>query len=96
MFAFVISFIIVIYVPLIFFSFVNTESPDRFGGWEAIHALFFVIAYRVFVFLVLVVTFGLRVGLFRIMRQKDMDIIGKDDYFFFLRKPYRSKRSTCR
>ncbi len=90
-FAFVIPFMIVIYVPMVFFSIADTESPGFFGGWEAIAVIFFVTAYLLFVFIMLVVTFGLKVGLFRIMRQKDMGVIGKDDYFFFLRKPYLSK-----
>jgi hypothetical protein len=78
-------------LPFIFFSIANTERPGFFGGWEPIVVIFFVLAYLVFVFVVLVVTFALKVADFRIMRQKDRDVIGKDDYFFFLRKPYRSK-----
>jgi hypothetical protein len=91
MMAFVIPFVIFIYVPMVVFSLVDSERPLFFEGMEVMAVVFFVLAYVLFAFIMLVVTFGLKAGLFRIMRQKDTDMVGKDDYLFFLRKPYLLK-----
>ncbi len=39
----------------------------------------------------MVITVGLRAALFKIMFQKDGNMVLRDDYFLFLRKPYLSK-----
>ncbi|WP_040278331.1 hypothetical protein [Psychroserpens damuponensis] len=91
MFAIIIPFVIVIYVPVLFISIMSAESPGFIGGWQFILVIVLMLIYVCFMFVMLVMTFGLKAGLYRIMRQKDLSIIAKDDYLFFLRKPYRSK-----
>ncbi|WP_047544754.1 hypothetical protein [Psychroserpens sp. Hel_I_66] len=91
MIAFVIPFVIVIYLPMVFFAIADAESPGFFGGMEAIAVLFFLMAYMVFGFFMVVISFGLKAGFYKIMRQKDIDSLEKDDFFFFLRKPYLFK-----
>lgn len=91
MFAAIIPFVFIIYIPLLVFGVANSTSSGAFDGLAPIAVIFVVIAYLLFIFVMMVISFGLKAGLFRIMRQKDQDVIGKEDYFFFLKKPYLSK-----
>jgi hypothetical protein len=89
--AFTIPFIFIVYIPLVLFGISDAASPGDFDGLAPIAAIFMILAYLFFVFAMMVITFGLKAGLYRIMRQKDLNIIGSDDYFYFLRKPYLGK-----
>lgn len=91
MFAFMIPFMLIVYVPLIIFGIADATNAGAYDGLGLIVFLFVIVAFLLFVFVMIVVSFGLKAGLFRIMRQKDRDVIGSDDYLFFLRKPYLSK-----
>lgn len=92
--AFIIPFIFIIYVPLLLFGIADAASSGSFDGLAPIAAIFMILAYLFFVFAMMVITFGLKAGLYRIMRQKDLDIITADDYFYFLRKPYLGKTTN--
>ncbi|MCD2260229.1 hypothetical protein [Psychroserpens luteolus] len=90
-FAFMIPFIFIVYIPLIVLGISDFSSPGDYNTLAPIAMLVAIIAYLLFVFAMMVITFGLKAGLYRIMRQKDQGIVDKDDYFFFLRKPHLSK-----
>jgi hypothetical protein len=90
-FTFIIPFLCIIYIPLVVFGVANTTQPSAYDDLAPIAILFFGVAYLLFVFAMMVIPFGLKAGLFRIMRQKDMDMIGADDFLFFLRKRYLLK-----
>ncbi|MDG5492760.1 hypothetical protein [Psychroserpens sp. SPM9] len=91
MFGFMIPFIFIIYIPLIIFGVADASNPGAYDGLAPIAMIFIFVAYLLFIFAMMVVSFGLKAGLYRIMRQKDLGIIANDDYFYFLRKPYLSK-----
>ncbi|MEM5564138.1 hypothetical protein WNY78_03435 [Psychroserpens sp. AS72] len=91
MFAFMIPFVFIVYFPLLIFGVVDSTNPGAYNGLAPIALIFVGVAYLLFIFAMIVISFGLKAGLFRIMRQKDLNEIGADDYFFFLRKPYLSK-----
>jgi len=86
-----IPFIFIVYIPLIIFGIADASDPGGYDGLAPIALLFVLVAYLLFIFAMMVITFGLKAGLYRIMRQKDLGIIGGDDYFYFLRKPHLSK-----
>jgi hypothetical protein len=91
MLAFMIPFLFIVYIPLLVFGIAEASNPGNYDGLAPIALLFVVVAYVLFVFVMIVFSFGLKAGLFRIMRLKDKDVLGSDDYFFFLRKPYLYK-----
>lgn len=91
MIGFSIAFLFMIYIPLIAFGVADGFNPGAYDGLAPIAMLFVFIAYFVFIFGMTVLSFGLKAGLYRIMRQKDLGIVGSDDYFYFLRKPHLGK-----
>ncbi|OUS03613.1 hypothetical protein A9Q86_00130 [Flavobacteriales bacterium 33_180_T64] len=91
MIAFMIPFIFIAYIPLLIFGLADATDPGQYDDLAPIALLFIIMAYVLFAFAMNVIAFGLKAGLYRIMRQKDHDSIGSDDYFFFLRRPYLNK-----
>lgn len=91
MMAFTIPFMFIIYLPLMLLGLADVTSPGAIESLAPFALLLTLIAYLLFVFAMIVVSFGLKAGLYRIIRQKDMSAIGSDDYFFFLRRPYLRK-----
>lgn len=92
--AFIIPFVFIIYIPLILFGISDAASPGSLDGLAPIALIFMGIAYLLFIFAMIVITFGLKAGLYRIMRQKDINSLAKDDYLYFLRRPYLGKTTN--
>ena len=84
-------FMFIVYIPLFVFGIADATNPGGYDDLAPIALLFVFVAYLLFVFVMIIISFGLKAGLYRIMRQKDQDIAGTDDYFFFLRRPYLGK-----
>lgn len=91
MFAFTIPFMLIVYLPLIILGIADASDPGSFDGLAPVAMIFMVSAYLLFLFAMIVISFGLKSGLYRIMRQKELNVIGGDDYFYFFRKPYLRK-----
>lgn len=91
MFAVSIPFVIIIYLPLILLGIAEATTSGSFNGLAPLAFIFIILAYFFFIFVLMVVSFGLKAALYRIIRQKDLNVIGKDDYFYFLRRPYLGK-----
>ncbi|SDR97090.1 hypothetical protein SAMN04515667_1109 [Formosa sp. Hel1_31_208] len=89
--AFAIPFVFIVYMPLILIGIADTVTNGNFETLAPIAMLFLIVAYLLFIFASMVVTFGLKAALYRIMRKKDSNDEGPDDYFYFLRKPYLGK-----
>ncbi|WP_460218051.1 hypothetical protein [Psychroserpens sp. MEBiC05023] len=89
--AFVIPFMLIVYLPLIVLGIADASDPGAYDGLAPLAAIFMLIAYLLFLFFMIVISFGLKAALYRIMRQKEINSVAKDDYFFFLRKPYFGK-----
>jgi hypothetical protein len=90
-FAFIIPFLFMIYIPLLVFGVANSTQSGAHDGLIPIAILFAVVAYLLFVFAMMVLSFGLKAAFFRMLRQKDINVIGTDDFLFFLRKRYLLK-----
>lgn len=91
MFAFMIPFMLIVYLPLIIFGIADASDPGAIDGLAPVAMLFMIVAYLLFLFAMIVISFGLKAGLYRIMRQKELSSVASDDYFFFFRKPYMGK-----
>ncbi len=91
MIGFMIPFALILYVPLIMFGLLDATNPDALESLAPLALFFVMIAYVLFVFAMIVLSFGLKAGLYRIMKQKEANVTGSDDYFFFFRRPYLRK-----
>lgn len=90
-FAFAIPFIIITYLPLLALGLADAFTYGDYSDLAPFALIFMGIAYLFFVFVMVVISLGLKTALYKIMRQKETDSTDKDDYFFFLRRRYLSK-----
>lgn len=90
-FAFIIPFLFTIYIPLLVFGVANLTQLGAYDGLAPKAILFVVVAYLLFVFAIMVLSFGFKAEFFWMLRQKDINVIGSDDFLFFLRKRYLLK-----
>ncbi|RKE98245.1 hypothetical protein [Ichthyenterobacterium magnum] len=89
--AFAIPIIMIFYVPLVVFSVFDTTNPGSVDAFMPFLALSLVIGYIILMLAILVISFALKAALFRIFAQKDFNTITKEDYLYFLKKPYLRK-----
>jgi hypothetical protein len=90
--------LMVVYIPLIFMGFfeaygTNYDPYDPYSQPELSPLMFIGIAI-VYIFLITAMStigFGLKAAFYRICRLKDFGQMGKEDYFYFFKKPYLSK-----
>jgi hypothetical protein len=90
--------LMVVYIPLIFMGFfeaygTNYDPYDPYSQPELSPLMFIGIAI-VYIFLITAMStigFGLKAAFYRICRIKDFGKMGKEDYFYFFKKPYLSK-----
>lgn len=91
MIAFTIPFLLIVYLPLIMVGIADATDPGAIDTLGPIAMIFVLVAYLLFVFAMIVITFGLKAGYYRIVRQKEINSVSGNDYFFFLKKPYLNK-----
>ncbi|WP_299227296.1 hypothetical protein [uncultured Psychroserpens sp.] len=89
--ALAIPFMIIVYLPLIFLGVVDASNPSMIDTAAPLLLLVFVLAYLILIIAVATITIALKAALYRIMFQYDMNVLGKEDYFYFLKKTYLSK-----
>ncbi|WP_106144862.1 hypothetical protein [Flagellimonas meridianipacifica] len=92
-FVVIIPFYLVAYIPMVA---VGMTDPYYFESEElpASMILFFIVYYPIMLIGVTMFTTCLTAAFLRICRRVDSDEIGKDDYFFYFKKPYLSKAFT--
>ncbi|MFK7781132.1 hypothetical protein [Psychroserpens sp.] len=86
--------IFVIYIPLIVFGILGESHSSMLNNLAPVLILVSILMYAFIVFVLMVITLGMKAAFFRIMFQYDMNVIGKDDYFYFLKRPYLGKTIT--
>ncbi|TDY14125.1 hypothetical protein [Meridianimaribacter flavus] len=88
--ALMIPFYIIMYLPLIAMGLFD---PQALESGEPNFALMipFYLMMMVFSFFAMVIGFALKAAFLRICKMKDLDEVGKEDYFYFLKKPYLGK-----
>jgi hypothetical protein len=88
----------VVYIPLIFIGFfeaygANYDPYDPYSQPELSPVMFIGVAI-VYVFLIIAIStigFGLKAAFYRICKLKDLNQMGREDYFYFFKKPYLTK-----
>lgn len=88
----------VVYIPLIFMGFFeaygsNYDPYDPYSQPDLSPVMFIGIAL-VYIFLIIAMStigFGLKAAFYRICKLKDLDQMGREDYFYFFKKPYLTK-----
>ena len=92
--AFVIPLVFVIYLPLIAFGIIGESHPSMLDNIGPLLLLVFVLLYLVVIVALMVLSMGMKAAFFRIMFHHDMNVLGRDDYFYFLKRPYLGKTIT--
>ena len=89
--ALVAPFAIIMIVPLTAMGIVDPESMQ--SGSEPNFAMLLMYYSMQFVlgFIATVIGFGLKAAFYRICKNKDLDLLESDDYFYFFKKPYLGK-----
>lgn len=90
--------IMIVYIPLIFMGVLDAYSGsyDAYDPYSQPSFSLLMIVTLVFVYIFMIVAmstiaFGLKAGFYRICKLKDFDEIGREDYFYFFKKPYLGK-----
>ena len=88
----------VFYIPLIFMGITDayTNSYNAYDPYAQpdFSPIMIVVMGIMYIFLIVAMSaigFGLKAGFYRICKLKDMEEIGKEDYFYFFKKPYLGK-----
>lgn len=91
--------VMVFYIPLIFMGIIDAFSASYYGGYGyynepeigfATGMMMFVL-YIFMIIALSAISIALRAAFYRICKLKDLGEMGKEDYFYFLKKPYLSK-----
>lgn len=92
-----------VYIPLVIFGFVGVVSDliaiDSYGYYDSYNQpdislafVFLTIPLLLFTIVAMsTVAFGLLAAFYRICKLKDLNEVGREDYFYFFRKPYLLK-----
>ena len=94
----------VVYIPLFFFGLFDL-APSSYGGYDSygyydsyyepeVSPIFFLIMIPLYLFFlgaISAISFGLQAAFYRISKMKDLNEIGREDYFYFFKQPYLGK-----
>lgn len=90
--------VMVVYIPLIFMGFIDvfasTYDPYDPYSQPDISPLFGLIIIPLYLLVIVAMStigFGLKSAFYRICKLKDFEQMGKEDYFYFFKKPYFGK-----
>lgn len=89
--AMMIPFYVLMYLPMIALGVVNPDSFDQGSDPNFFLLLPFILLMIVFMFFAMFISFSMQAAFFRICRQKDLNLTGSDDYFYFFKKRYVGK-----
>lgn len=87
----------IIYIPallfglLSFYSFAEGSDPMSQTGLSISLILVLMLVFAFLVVAMSTISLGLQASFYRICKLKDLDQIDKEDYFYFLKKPYLGK-----
>ncbi|OMP31639.1 hypothetical protein [Mangrovimonas sp. DI 80] len=83
-------FYIIMYLPMVAMGIWNPEALQD-NNVNPFLMIPFVVFMLVFTFFAMVIAFGLKASFYRICKAKDLGLVEKDDYFYYLKKPYLVK-----
>lgn len=93
--------VMIVYIPLIFLGFFEAYTSS-YGSYDPyvettpseLSPMIIFAMVVVYIFLVIALStigFGLKAAFYRICKLKDLEQMGREDYFYFFKKPYLSK-----
>ncbi|WP_299111383.1 hypothetical protein [uncultured Winogradskyella sp.] len=93
-----IPLIMIIYIPLLFMGLADAYSGsyDSYGYYDQpeinpVTLLIMFILYLFAIFAMMTISVGLKSAFYRICKLKDLEQMGKEDYFYFFKKQYLGK-----
>ena len=89
--AMMVPFYILMYLPMIALGIIDPESFQQGSDPNVLILLPLFLFMIVFMFFAMFISFSMQAAFFRICRQKDLNLIGSDDYFYFFKKQYIGK-----
>ena len=81
----------IIYIPMMAMGFMNPETLQNGQDFNPMFMIPLGILMLIFTCFSVVISFGMKASFFRICKLKDLEEMGADDYFFYLKKPYLGK-----
>ena len=89
-----VPFYIIMYLPMLAMGLIDPQSFQSMENMQDFTPLLMV-PFFVFVlilsFFAMVIGFGMKAAFYRICKLKDLEEMGADDYFYYLKKPYLGK-----
>lgn len=89
--ALMIPFYLLMYIPMVAMGIMDPESMQQSSDANFGMIIFFNLFQLVIGFIATVIGFGFKAAFYRICKNKDLDLVGSDDYFYFFKKPYLGK-----
>ncbi|MEN3324925.1 hypothetical protein VP395_14390 [Mariniflexile soesokkakense] len=89
-----VPFYLIMYLPMLGMGLIDPQSfqnMENMGDFSPFLMIPFFIFVLVFSFFAMVIGFGMKASFFRICKLKDLEEMGADDYFYYLKKPYLGK-----
>jgi len=93
-----IPFVMIVYIPLIAMGFAdaytssyNTYDPYSDVSFNPMMLLLMAVLYIFMIIAMSTIGLGLKAAFYRICKLKDLEQMGKEDYFYFFKKPYLGK-----
>ncbi|AXP81283.1 hypothetical protein CJ739_2202 [Mariniflexile rhizosphaerae] len=89
-----VPFYLIMYLPMLGMGLIDPQSFQNMENMQDFTPLLMVpifIFALLFSFFAMVISFGMKASFYRICKLKDLEEMGADDYFYYLKKPYLGK-----
>ena len=93
-----IPILMIVYIPLLFMGLTDafTSSYDPYDQYaqSEVSPVMLIVMFLVYLFMIIAmstISFGLKAAFYRICKLRDLEQMGKEDYFYFFKKPYFGK-----
>lgn len=96
--------ILMIYIPLIFMGLLDgfASTYDAYGSYDGYNSysqpdvspvmvIVMICLYLIAIMAMSTLAFGFKAAFYRICKMKDLEQMGREDYFYFFKKPYLQK-----
>ncbi|MBP0903142.1 hypothetical protein ACFSKN_14300 [Mariniflexile gromovii] len=89
-----VPFYLIMYLPMLGMGLIDPQSFQNMENMQDFTPLLmipFIIFALLFSFFAMVIGLGMKASFYRICKLKDLEEMGADDYFYYLKKPYLGK-----
>ncbi len=84
-------FSLIMYIPMISMGLFDPETIQNMEDFKPLIFIPLGLFGILFMFFAIVIDFGMKASFYRICKLKDLEEMGADDYFHYLKKPYLGK-----